>query len=157
MFTTARIAFLSAFVVVLAGLSFLWQSSEKENKTLITANAAQGVVIDLQLDTSLKQESSREVNESTALGIRTAEKKVESRQASIENKVQLKLDTLDRGFQAAPDASTDREKDRQIAQVQIDGLWDSFCSVAPNAQGCEPALAPDATPAPKRVLDTATA
>jgi hemolysin activation/secretion protein len=160
MFTSTRVAILAALVVVFAGLWFLWQSSAKENKALIKENATQGVVIGLQLDTSIKTEASRAVNEDTAVAIQTAEKKVEARQSSIEKKVQLKLDTLERGFQAAPQASAERERDQQVAQVQIDGLWDSFCSVSPSAQGCTPATDPTATagkPAPKRALETATA
>jgi hypothetical protein len=129
--------------VLLIGYGII-RYQHKENQKLVEQNATQKVTIGTQNETIERDKKSDVVNEQTNVQVDASTKDVQKKQGKAAADTQAQVDAIVRDAKAKAATAKSEEERKQVetkrindvAAARIDGLWTSYCLVAPQAEGC---------------------
>lgn len=133
-------------IALLAGGWFAWEARGSKidalKKDVIIAKVENGSLKDTADTTAKSGAITEKINTAIAVDAKVIEKKHDK----IANKVEAKVDAIDKIFDALPKTPENKvQQDQQTSVALIDGLWESYCTAAPGATECA-APKPIATP-----------
>jgi hypothetical protein len=136
------------FTLIVAAIGFFsWEYHEKN----ITIANQQSTIVKQQIAVAADQQvivntqKSDAVTNATQTAVAVQTQQVETKHQVIQNQVATKTTQIEQSFSKLPDTPANQKAESdQLAKVEIDGLWNDYCTAMPGDPQCKT----NATPVP---------